>query len=114
MPRNPGYILEREICDFLVSRNQNISADQISEAGGGIVVLVLSVRNPRRMNVYRLSKDLRFQARHSSAQVVAVTMPTQEGPAWEVVPLPYLQSLADEAVMTKDMHRLEAALRPRV
>ncbi|MFF8629666.1 hypothetical protein [Streptomyces werraensis] len=100
--------------DVLLDENPGISLDQITEAGGGIVALVLSVKNARSLRVYRLAKELRFQSRHSAARVVAVNMPTQQGPAWEVLPLTYLQQLADEAVFTKDQKRLEAALRPRV
>ncbi|MYX26036.1 hypothetical protein GTY75_05020 [Streptomyces sp. SID8381] len=114
MPKTCGYVLEREIVDVLVDKNPHISADQISEAGGGVVTLVLSVESARRMRVYRLAKELRFHSRYSAARTVAVSMPTQQGPAWEVVPLSFLQGLADEAVLTKDQRRLEAALSPRV
>jgi hypothetical protein len=114
MPRACGYTLEREIVEVLVSRNPHISADQIGEAGGGVVALVLSVESTRNMRLYRLAKELRFHSRYSAAKAVAVSMPTRQGPAWEVVPLSTLQSLADEAALTKDQKRLEAALRSRV
>lgn len=114
METNCGYTLKREIVDVLLDENPQISENQLRQAGGGVVALVLSVESARRMRLYRLSKELKFQSRHSAAQVVAVTMPTRNGPAWEVLPLSYLQGLADEAVLTKDQKRLEAALRPRV
>ncbi|MFF9653063.1 hypothetical protein [Streptomyces sp. NPDC014622] len=114
MNRTFGYSLEREIVDVLLDENPQISDDQIRDAGGGVVALVLTVENAKRMRVYRLAKELRFHSRHSAAQVVAVSMPAAHGPAWEVVSLPYLQSLADEAVTHKDQLRLEAALRSRV
>ncbi|MGW5773091.1 hypothetical protein ACWEVY_28560 [Streptomyces longwoodensis] len=100
--------------DVLLDKNPLISADQISEAGGGVVALVLSVESARRMRLYRLAKELNYHSRYSAARAVAVSMPTQNGPAWEVVPLSYLQSLADEAIQMRDQRRLEAALRPRV
>lgn len=113
MNRTCGYTLEREIVDVLLDENPHITDGQIQEAGGGVVALVLSVESARRIRLYRLAKELKFHSRHSAARVVAVSMSTDSGPAWEVVPLPYLQSLADEAVSTKDQRRLEAALRPR-
>lgn len=107
-----GYSLQREIVDVLLNENPEISDTEIRNAGGGVVALVLSVKKPKGMRLYRLAKELRFHARHSSAQVVAVTMPTAGGPAWEVLPLSYLQALADEAADLKNLRRLEAALRP--
>ncbi|MER6102383.1 hypothetical protein ABT115_08640 [Streptomyces sp. NPDC001832] len=109
-----GYTLEREIVGVLLEENPQISTNQIQEAGGGVVALILSVESARRMRIYRLAKELKFHSRSSTAQVVAVSMPTKGGTEWEVVPLSYLQGLADEAVSTKDQKRLEAALRPRV
>jgi hypothetical protein len=109
-----GYTLKREIIDVLLDENPQISENQILQSGGGVVALVLSVESARRMRLYRLAKELKFQSRHSAAQVVAVTMPTAHGQAWEVIPLSHLQQLAEEAVSTKDQKRLEAALRPRV
>lgn len=114
MNQNCGYKLEREFVDVLLDKNPLISQDQIREAGGGMLALVLSVESARRIRLYRLAKELKFQARHSAAQVVAVSMPAGDGRTWEVVPLSYLQGLADEAVALKDQTRLEAALRPRV
>ncbi|MFE5542790.1 hypothetical protein ACFQ71_03120 [Streptomyces sp. NPDC056534] len=109
-----GYSLQREIIDLLLNENPGLSGSEIRKAGGGVVALVLSVEKPKRMRLYRLAKELKFHSRHCAAQVVAVTMPTAVGPAWEVLPLSYLQSLADEAADLKSQHRLEAALRPRV
>jgi hypothetical protein len=106
-----GYSLQREIVDVLLDENPEISGNEIRNAGGGVVALVLSVEKPKRMRLYRLAKELKFHSRHSAAQVVAVTMPTAGGPAWEVLPLSYLQALADEAADLKSQHRLEAALR---
>jgi hypothetical protein len=100
--------------DVLLNENPEISGNQIQKAGGGVVALVLTVENAKRMRVYRLAKDLKFHTRYSAAQVVAVSMPTESGPAWEVLPLSDLQSLADEAVSLKNQLKLEAALRPRV
>ncbi|WP_326827410.1 hypothetical protein [Streptomyces sp. NBC_01751] len=100
--------------DVLLDENPQITDHQIRDAGGGVVALVLTVENARRMKVYRLAKELKFHSRHSAAQVVAVSMPARYGPAWEVVSLSYLQSLADEAVDLKDQRKLQAALRPRV
>ncbi len=114
MNRTCGYSLQREIVDILLDENPEISDNEIRNAGGGVVALVLTVENPQQMRLYRLAKELKFHSRHSAAQVVAVTMKTPVGPAWEVLPLSYLQSLADEAVSLKSQHRLEAALRPRV
>ncbi|MET7984544.1 hypothetical protein [Streptomyces sp. NPDC005281] len=108
-----GYTLEREIVGVLLNENPHITENQIQEAGGGVVALVLSVESARRMRLYRLAKELKFHSRYSAARVVAVSMPTGSGPAWEVLPLSYLQSLADEAVSVKDQKKLEAALRPR-
>jgi hypothetical protein len=114
MSRTCGYDLKREIVDVLLNENPQISGNQIQKAGGGVVALVLTVENAKRMRVYRLAKELKFHTRYSAAQVVAVSMPTESGPAWEVIPLSHLQSLADEAVSLKNQLKLEAALRPRV
>lgn len=100
--------------DVLLNENPEISDNEIRNAGGGVVALVLSVENPMRMRLFRLAKELKFHTRHSAARVVAVTMPTADGPTWEVLPVSFLQSLADEAIDLKDQYRLEAALRPRV
>jgi hypothetical protein len=108
-----GYTLQREIVDVLLDENPHITENQIQEAGGGVVALVLSVESARKMRLYRLAKELKFHSRYSAARVVAVSMPTERGTAWEVLPLSYLQGLADEAVSAKDQRRLEAALRPR-
>lgn len=109
-----GYTLQREIVGVLLHENPQITENQIREAGGGVVALVLSVESARKMRLYRLAKELKFHSRHSAARVVAVSMPSDDGPTWEVLPLSYLQNLADEAVSIKDQKRLEAALRPRV
>lgn len=109
-----GYSLQREIVDVLLNENPEISDNEIRNAGGGVVALVLTVEKPRKMRLHRLARELKFQSRHSAAQVVAVTMATTGGPAWEVLPLSYLQGLADDAVALKDQRRLQAALRPRV
>lgn len=109
-----GYTLEREIIDVLLKDNPRITERQIREAGGGVVALVLSVESARRIRLYRLVKELKFHSRYSAARVVAVSMPADGGPAWEILPLSHLQSLAEEAVSMKDQKRLEAALKPRV
>ncbi|MEU6765887.1 hypothetical protein ABZ916_25630 [Streptomyces sp. NPDC046853] len=114
MNRTCGYSLQREIVEILLDENPEISDTEIQSAGGGIVALVLKVEKPQKMRLYRLAKELKFHSRHSAAQVVAVTMGTPDGPAWEVLPLSYLQSLADEALTLKSQRRLEAALRPSV
>lgn len=114
MTGTSGYSLQREITGVLLDENPGLSGEELRKAGGGVVTLVLSVEKPKKMRLFRLSRDLRFHSRHSAARVVAVTMPTEDGPAWEVLPLPYLQGLADEAVVLKTQLRLEAALRPRV
>ncbi|MFI8815738.1 MULTISPECIES: hypothetical protein [unclassified Streptomyces] len=109
-----GFSIQREIVDVLLNENPEISVNQIRKSGGGVVALVLTVERPKRMRLHRLAKELKFHSRHSAARVVAVTMPTAEGPAWEVLPLAYLQGLADDAVALKRQYQLEAALRPRV
>ncbi|MFG3176602.1 hypothetical protein ACGFZC_16275 [[Kitasatospora] papulosa] len=112
--RTCGYSLQREIVDILLNENPEISHAEFRNAGGGLVALVLSVETPKRLRLHRLARELKFHTRHSAAQVVAVTMPTAGGPAWEVLPLSYLQGLAEEAVALKDQRRLQAALRVRV
>jgi hypothetical protein len=114
MNRTCGYSLQREIVDVLLDENPQLSANQIRQAGGGVVALVLRVENAKRMRVYRLAKELKFHSRHCAAQVVAVSMPAEGGSAWEVLPLSHLKGLAEEAVSLKDQLKLEAALRPRV
>ncbi|MFI1530062.1 hypothetical protein [Streptomyces griseus] len=114
MNRDYGYSLHREIVDVLLDENPEISDNEIRSAGGGVVALVLTVEKPRNMRLYRLVKELKFQARHSAAQVVAVTMPAESGPAWEVLSLSFLRELAEDAVAFKDQRRLQAALKPRV
>lgn len=114
MNRACGYSLQREIVAVLLDENPEISGNEIRSAGGGVVALVLTVEKPRKMRLYRLAKELKFQSRHSAAQVVAVTMPTERGPAWEVLPLSFLRELAEDAVALKDQRRLQAALKPRV
>jgi len=109
-----GYGLQREIVDILLNENPQISENQVKEAGGGVVALVLTVQKPGRIRVSRLVKELKFHARYSAARVVAVSMSAQGEQAWEVVPLSFLQDLADEALALKSQYRLEAALSPRV
>jgi hypothetical protein len=109
-----GYTLQREIVDVLLEENPHITENQIQEAGGGVVALVLSVESARNMRLYRLAKELNFHSRYSGAQVVAVSMPADRGTAWTVLPLSHLQGLTEEAVSAKDQQRLGAALRPRV
>ncbi|MFD4608296.1 hypothetical protein ACFWOT_09290 [Streptomyces sp. NPDC058440] len=109
-----GYTLKREIVDVLLAQNPQISEDQIQEAGGGVVVLVLSVGNARRLRLYRLAKDLNFHSRYSAARAVAVSMRTEQGRAWEVISLSYLKGLADEAASVRSQLTLETAVRHRV
>ncbi|MGW2715516.1 hypothetical protein ACWC4J_42165 [Streptomyces sp. NPDC001356] len=100
--------------DVLLDENPQLSGAEVTEAGGGVVALVLAVESPKRLKIYRLAKELNFHSRYSAARVVVVSMPTGTGKAWEVVPLSYLKELAEEAVSLRDQITLEAALRPRV
>ncbi|MEU3436748.1 hypothetical protein [Streptomyces sp. NPDC006863] len=107
-----GYSLQREIVDVLLNENPEISDSEIQNAGGGAVALVLTMQKPRAVRLHRLAKELAFHSRRHSAQVVAVTVDTPGGAAWEVLPLSRLRDLTEEAVSFKDQRRLQAALRP--
>jgi hypothetical protein len=105
-----GYTIEKEIVDVLLEEQPEISANDIVEAGGGLVAVVLQVKDRRRFNLRSLARDL---IRHGGRgiHVAAISIPTAQGRTWQVVPLDYLRDLADGLYDMKMQLRLEATLR---
>jgi hypothetical protein len=105
-----GYTIEKEIVDVLLEKQPEISADDIKQAGGGVVAVILQVKDNRRFNLRSLARDL-VRAGGRGIHVAAISLPTAQGRTWKVVPLDYLRDLADGMNDMKMQLRLEAALR---
>lgn len=106
-----GYSIKPEIVHDLLKKTPEISERDIRSAGGGLVALVLRVKDKRRINLRALSRDL--GATDSSAlRVVAVSMPARKGQAhWAVLSLSALRELAEELSFTRQQLVLESTLR---
>ncbi|MFC9231339.1 hypothetical protein ACFTZI_20640 [Streptomyces decoyicus] len=105
-----GYAIQKEIVDVLLEEQPDISAEDIVEAGGGIVAVILEVKDRRRFNLKSLSRDL-VRAGGRGVHVAAISFHTARGRTWRVVPLAYLRELAEGMHDMKQQLRLEAALR---
>ncbi|MEU3825212.1 hypothetical protein AB0F36_07785 [Streptomyces sp. NPDC029080] len=105
-----GYTIEKEIIDVLLEERPEISAEDIAEAGGGVVAVILQVQDRRRFNLRNMVRDL-VRAGGRGIHVAAISLPTAQGRTWRVVPLNYLRDLADGLYDMKQQLRLEAALR---
>lgn len=105
-----GYTIEKEIVDVLLEEQPDISAMEVAAAGGGVVAVVLQVKDRRRFNLRSLARDI---VRHGGRgiHVAAISLPTAQGRTWQVVPLDYLRDLADGLYDMKMQLRLEATLR---
>jgi hypothetical protein len=105
-----GYTIEKEIVDILLEEQPDISAMEVAAAGGGVVAVVLQVKDRRRFNLRSLARDI---VRHGGRgiHVAAISLPTAQGRTWQVVPLDYLRDLADGLYDMKMQLRLEATLR---
>ncbi|MFJ7907519.1 hypothetical protein [Kitasatospora sp. NPDC096204] len=107
-----GYTIDREIVDVLLDQEPTITAEAIREAGGGLVAVVLTVEDRRRLRLRRLAKDLLRLG--NSFQVAAISIRGDEGERdWAVVPLTYLQGLARDLTDLQQQLYLEAVLRKR-
>ncbi|MFE9455965.1 hypothetical protein OH797_31980 [Streptomyces anulatus] len=105
-----GYTIEKEIVDVLLDEQPEISADEIKQAGGGVVAVILQVKDRRRFNLRSLARDL-VRAGGRGIHVAAISLPTAQGRTWQVVPLDYLRDLAEGLYDMKQQLHLEAALR---
>ncbi|MFB7906431.1 hypothetical protein ACFC1T_08405 [Kitasatospora sp. NPDC056076] len=107
-----GYTIDREIVDVLLNAEPTITAEAIREAGGGLVAVVLTVQDRRRLRLRRLAQDLLRLG--NSFQVAAISIGGKDGERdWAVVPLTYLQGLARDLTDLQQQLRLEAVLRRR-
>ncbi|MCX4685458.1 hypothetical protein OG401_14225 [Kitasatospora purpeofusca] len=108
-----GYSIKKEIVGILLAENSAISAEQIEEAGGGVVAVVLQVEDSRRLNLRSMLRDLA----HSSGRgvhVAAVGLADDDGAtAWQIVNLDYLRGLVDGMADMRRMLWLESSLRAR-
>ncbi|MEU1176540.1 hypothetical protein ABZ464_02630 [Streptomyces sp. NPDC005820] len=105
-----GYTIEKEIVDVLLEERPEISAADIKQAGGGVVAVILQVKDRRRFNLRNLARDL-VRVGGRGIHVAAISFPTAQGRTWKVVPLDYLRDLAEGMYDMKMQLRLEAALR---
>ncbi|MFF4557183.1 hypothetical protein [Streptomyces sp. NPDC001422] len=106
-----GYSIKPEIIDVLLKKTPQISEGDIRSAGGGLVALVLRVKDKRRINLRSLSRDLGSND-SSALRVVAVSMPARQGQAhWAVLPLTRLRELTEDLALTRQQLVLESSLR---
>ncbi|MFJ5066548.1 hypothetical protein ACIQC7_09050 [Kitasatospora sp. NPDC088556] len=107
-----GYTIDREIVDVLLDQEPTITAEAIREAGGGLVAVVLTVEDRRRLRLRKLARDLLRLG--DGFQVAAISIRGHQGERdWAVVPLPYLQGLARDLTDLQQQLHLEAVLRRR-
>ncbi|MFE4513782.1 hypothetical protein ACFRMQ_06220 [Kitasatospora sp. NPDC056783] len=108
-----GYSIKREILDLFLMENPAITADEVKEAGGGVVAVVLQVQDPRRLNLRTMLRDL-SQSGGRGVHVAAVGLADQAGDTdWRIVSLDYLQNLVYGMDDMRRMLRLESSLRAR-
>ncbi|MEU8948765.1 hypothetical protein [Streptomyces sp. NPDC048489] len=106
-----GYSIKPEIVDVLLKETPEISEKDIQSAGGGLVALVLHVKDKRRINLRALSRDLGTND-STALRVVAVSMPARKGQAhWAVLPVQALRRLTADLALTRQQLVLESTLR---
>ncbi|MGW2539332.1 hypothetical protein [Kitasatospora sp. MBT66] len=112
-PCTGGYSIKKEIVGILLAENHAITADEIEEAGGGVVAVVVQVQDPRRLNLRSMLRDL-VSSTGRGVHVAAVGLADESGATdWRIVNLAYLRGLVDGAAETRRMLRLESSLRTR-
>ncbi|MET8702718.1 hypothetical protein ABZW10_28230 [Kitasatospora sp. NPDC004723] len=98
--------------DLLLLETPTITADEIEEAGGGVVAVVVQVQDPRRLNLRSMMREL-AQSSGKGINVAAVGLDGDGDTDWRVVSLDYLRGLVDGAADMRRMLRLESSLRTR-
>ncbi|MFB8199408.1 hypothetical protein [Kitasatospora purpeofusca] len=108
-----GYSIKKEIVGLLLTEHPTITTDEVEEAGGGVVAVVVQVEDPRRLNVRKMMRDL-VSSSGRGIHVAAVGLANADGVTdWRVINLDYLRGLVDGAAETRRMLRLESSLRTR-
>ncbi|MFD4905009.1 hypothetical protein [Kitasatospora purpeofusca] len=105
-----GYTIEQEIVSTLLRENPSIPKNEIEEPGAGLVVVVLKIHDKRRINLWRLARDL-VQVSGPAIELAVVSAPFKGEQAWETVKLGHLRELVQGFYDMGAQLRLEQTLR---
>ncbi|MFF1908638.1 hypothetical protein [Kitasatospora sp. NPDC058218] len=105
-----GYTIEPEIVSTLLRENPSIPESEIEENGGGLVAIVLKIHDKRRINLWRLARDL-VRVSGTGIELAVISAPLKGEQAWQVVKLGHLRELAQGLYDMKVQLRLEQTLR---
>ncbi|MER6086551.1 hypothetical protein [Streptomyces bluensis] len=103
-----GFKAEREFGFQLEARFPGLDLSGVDTEG---IAIVVEVDNPRRLNLYQLSKVL-VGAATGGVKTAVISFPSKKLSA--AVPLFNLFALVDENAQLKELQRLEAAIRTGV